>query len=120
MKMTDLVACLSSGKGSWIQVSTLQKITDWRKIFLITNDFGREKFSKTDNAEFIVLDLMKSAEELKADLVKSLEGKIDGTEVALNIVSGTGKEHMALISALLSLGFGVRFVIAVKGQLVEI
>ena len=35
--------------------------------------------------------------------------QIKGTEVALSIASGEGKEHMALISALLSLPAGIRF-----------
>ena len=39
---------------------------------------------------------------------------IDGTEVALSIASGDGREHMALISALLSLPVGVRFTALTK------
>ena len=39
-----------------------------------------------------------------------LSEKIVGTEVALNMISGTGKEHMALLSAVLKSGLGVRIV----------
>ena len=42
--------------------------------------------------------------------MKKLKGKINGTEVALSIASGSGKEHMAIISALLGMPVGVRFV----------
>ena len=44
------------------------------------------------------------------ELKEKLTGKIKGIEVAVNFVSGEGKEHMALMSALLKLGIGVRFV----------
>jgi len=38
----------------------------------------------------------------------------------VNIVSGDGKEHMALISALLKLGLGIRFVALTKEGIKEI
>ena len=36
--------------------------------------------------------------------------EITDLEIALNIVSGEGREHMAVVSALLSLGLGIRLV----------
>ena len=36
--MTDLIACLSSGKGTWGHVNRLISDGEWGKIFLITND----------------------------------------------------------------------------------
>jgi len=39
-----------------------------------------------------------------------LKGKIRGIEAAVNLISGTGKEHMAIMSALLKLGLAIRFV----------
>ena len=47
-----------------------------------------------------------------------LKGKLSSTEVALSIASGDGKEHMALISALLSIPAGVRFVALTKDGIV--
>jgi len=55
---------------------------------------------------------------MKQEILKKLEGKIDGTEVALSIASGEGREHMALISALLSLPVGVRFTALTKEGLI--
>ena len=43
-----------------------------------------------------------------------LKGKFKGTEIALSIASGSGKEHMALISALMSVPVGVRFTALTK------
>jgi len=42
--MTELVACLSTGKGTWGHVSRLIADGTWEKIILITNDFGKENF----------------------------------------------------------------------------
>jgi hypothetical protein len=55
---------------------------------------------------------------LKKELEDKLRGKIKGTEVALSIASGDGKEHMALISALLAQPVGVRFTALTKDGIV--
>ena len=112
--MTDLVACLSSGEKSWVHIARLIKEQDWNKIFLITNDFGRKNFKAEKNAEFIVVDFQKPVFELIEDIRKGLKGKITDLEVALNLVSGSGKEHMAILSALLKLGVGIRLMAVTK------
>jgi hypothetical protein len=58
--------------------------------------------------------LNKKIKELRDELKEKLKGKINGTEVALSIASGDGKEHMALISALLAIPVGVRFTALTK------
>ena len=52
-------------------------------------------------------------------LKENLKGKIDGTEVALSIASGNGKEHMAVISSLLKIPAGIKFVALVKEGIIE-
>ena len=52
---------------------------------------------------------MVKKSEVNQEFLKKLKGKINGTEVALSIASGDGKEHMALISALINLPVGIRF-----------
>lgn len=105
----ELIALLSSGKGTWAQVSGLIKHGEWDNIILVGDQFA-EKFSPGKPAEFIKIDTEKRVVELKEEILKKLKGKINGTEVALSIASGSGKEHMALISALLGMPVGVRFV----------
>ncbi|MBS3074418.1 hypothetical protein J4447_03105 [Candidatus Pacearchaeota archaeon] len=106
----ELVALLSSGKGTWAHVSGLIKNGDWDSIILIGDAFA-EKFSTDKKHEFVKIDSGRKLLEIKEDIMKKLKGKISGTEVALSIASGSGKEHMALISALLSLPVGVRFAV---------
>ena len=118
--MTDLVACLSTGKGTWTHVKGVISGCEWDNIFLITNEFGREKFSSEKKVEFIVVDSSKPLLELVGDIKKQLKDKISGTEVALNLVSGTGKEHMAILSAILKLGLGLRFIALTKDGVKEV
>jgi hypothetical protein len=108
--MTELVALLSIGKGTWGEVAKVIKAEEWDQVFLVTNEFGRDTFTKTDNMEFIVVNSNESIELLISHIQEALKEKIKGTEVALNMASGTGKEHMAVLSALLKLGVGIRLV----------
>ena len=104
----ELIALLSTGKGTWGQVSGLMKHCDWEKIILFGGDFAKD-FKHEKDFEFIKVDLDKKLTELKEEFSKKLKGKINGTEVSLTIASGDGKQHMALISALLNLPVGIRF-----------
>ena len=53
-------------------------------------------------------------------LMKELSNLIVGVEVGVNLVSGTGKEHMVLLSSLLRLGFGIRLVDVEDDKLIEL
>jgi hypothetical protein len=112
----ELIALLSTGKGTWAQAAGVINHGEWDKVILIGNDFAK-KFQTEKANEFIEFKSSRLM-ELKDELVKKLKGKINGTEVALCIASGSGKEHMALISALLSLPVGVRFTALTKDGMV--
>ena len=71
-------------------------------------------------SEFCCCRLQKPVSELIEDIRKSLDGKIYDLDVALNMVSGTGKEHMAILSALLKLGLGIRLMAVTKNGVVEL
>lgn len=108
--MTSLIAFLSSGKGTWGHVQKVVEGEEWEKVFLITDDFGKEKFKSGKEIEFVVINKDKFLSEISSQIYDSLKGKINDIEVGVNIISGTGKEHMALISALMKLGLGIRLV----------
>ena len=111
----ELVALISAGKGSWGQVAGVVNHGDWEKIILIGNEFARQ-FTIEKEFDFIEVKSNQII-ELKDEILKKLKGKINGTEVALSIASGDGKEHMALISALLGLPVGIRFTVLTKDGL---
>ena len=112
----ELVALVSSGKGSWDQVTGVINKGDWDKIIIIGNSIAR-KFTSDKEFEFIEITSQRLI-DMKIEINKKLKGKIKGTEVALSIASGEGKEHMALISALLTLPVGIRFSALTKDGIV--
>lgn len=117
----DLIAVLSSGKGTWGHVARLIADVSWNKIFLVTNEFGKENFTCDKPFEFILVDERRGIEEMRKELKSQLEGRLKSfDEIALNIISGTGKEHMALLAALLELGIGVKFMALTKDGVKEL
>jgi len=118
--MTDLIACISSGEKSWAHVERLIKEENWSRIFVITNDFGKKNFKSEKKAEFIVVDFQKPVFELIEEIRKGLKDRITDLEIALNLVSGNGKEHMAILSALLKLGVGIRLMAVTKDGVKEL
>ncbi|MBU1203983.1 MAG: hypothetical protein KKG60_02855 [Nanoarchaeota archaeon] len=116
----ELVACLSTGKGTWAQVSQLIKQGDWTKIYLITNEFGKENFTKDQKTELIPINDKQEVNEMRDEIITKLRPLIKTPEVAVNITSGTGKEHTALITALLKLGLSIRFYTNTKSGVEEI
>lgn len=112
----ELIALISSGKGTWGQVAGVVNRGEWDNIILIGNDFAK-KFTTEKDFEFIEIK-NSGIIDLKNEINQKLQGKIKGTEVALTIASGDGKEHMAIISALLSLPVGIRFTALTKDGIV--
>ena len=103
---------IGTGKGTWGQVAGLIQRGEWDSIFLIGDSFAN-KFTTEKDFEFIETS-NKRIIDLKEEIIGKLKGKVKGTEVALSIASGEGKEHMALISALLGLPVGIRFTALTK------
>ncbi|MBI2672115.1 hypothetical protein HYX16_04230 [Candidatus Woesearchaeota archaeon] len=118
--MTELVACLSTGKGTWGHVNRLLEDESWEKVILITNEYGKENFKKNEKSEFLVINPNQGLRELRDEIHNKLKDQIKGTEVAINFISGSGKEHMALIGALLKLGVGIRLTALTKEGIEEI
>ena len=108
--MVDLVVSLSKRDKTWNYVAKLINEYSWDNIILLTDKFGGDEFKFNKKVDFVIIDSTLSLVSLAKDIKEKLTGKIKGIEVAVNFVSGGGKEHMALMSALLKLGLGVRFV----------
>jgi hypothetical protein len=109
----ELVAFLGDDKENWGQVSGLINKGEWEKIILLGNK-NTSSFPKLKNSEFLIIDTSKNLLELKSEIMSKLKGKFSEFEACLSLASGTGKEHMALISALLSLPVGIRLVAYTK------
>lgn len=118
--MTELIACLSTGKGTWGHVARLLQDQRWGKVYLLTNEYGKENFHTSNNVELVTINENMGIKELRDDIKVKLQSKITGSEVAVNFISGSGKEHMTLVSALLQLGVAIRFVALTKDGIEEI
>ena len=95
------------------------KYGEWENIIILGDDFAKQ-FASEKKFEFIRIDLTKKLKELKEEFMQKLQGKINGTEVALSIASGDGKEHMALMSALINLPVGIRFAALTKEGVIDL
>jgi hypothetical protein len=108
--MAQLVTLLSYGKGTWNEVLQLIK-QDWDKVYLLCNEFAY-KTVEINQKNVIKIQIPETIndtyiEKLTSLFKKQLQHEFD---VAVNITSGTGKEHMAMLNAILKAGVGLRFV----------
>ncbi|MCA9459721.1 MAG: hypothetical protein KC550_04200 [Nanoarchaeota archaeon] len=117
--MVSLIAMLSSGKGTWSQVSSLINCVKWDKVYLVCNEFAYENFEIDSNKALKLKINEKNTYEIFEKLSKFFKKDINDFEVAINISSGTGDEHMALVSAILKSGIGLRFVYVENKELKE-
>lgn len=117
--MSTLIALLSSGKGTWAQVNALIKYTKWEKIYLICNDFAYETFEIDPSIATKLKFDEKHPNDAFPKLAKFFKKEIKDFEVALNLSSGTGQEHMMVTSAVLKAGLGLRFVYCEHSELKE-
>jgi hypothetical protein len=111
-KVMELVAFVGKDQENWGQISALINHGEWEKVVLVKSSEA-EGF-ESDN-ETLRVNTSKPILELKEELMQKLKSKLAGDfEVSVSIASGNGKEHMALISALLSIPVGIRFVVFTK------
>lgn len=119
--MTDLVACLSTGKGTWTNVLQLVKKEDFENVFLIVNNWAKDNLKlERENLHMVVVNSDSSTKAIQDKITDELKGKIKDFEVAVNIDSGSGKEHTAIITALMKLGLALRFVGFENEQIIEL
>ena len=107
--MTSLIVSLGVGKGTWAYVGKLIDAEPWDRVFVVTDETGLS-LRANKKLDFVVVKEEQFLAEMVETIKKQLDGKIADTEVALNFVSGTGKVHMAILSALLKLGLAIRLV----------
>lgn len=108
--MTILIACLGTDQRTHEYMQRLAEGESWEAIFLIADNDGKNTFKCGREVSFIIADSKQPLQQLASQIKESLKEKIADMEVAVNITLGTGKEHMALMSALIKLGLGIRLV----------
>ena len=71
----ELVALISSGKGSWAQVSGLMKHGEWDNVILIGDSFSK-KFASEMKFDFVEVDLDRKILDLKDEIIKNHDSRI--------------------------------------------
>ena len=119
-RMTELIACLFEGEGTRKHVLKLIESEEWEKVLLITDEQNKNGFPQTKNTEFVVIAVDTHLSDMIEEIKQDINQKIVGPEVGLNMISGSGKVHMAVLSALLKSGFGIRLVALTKDGVKEV
>lgn len=112
--MTKLVVFLGAG-GSAHALKIIEG-ENWEEIILVTTK--PTPFSCTKHHRFVVLDEEWSVTQMINTIKEGLRG--EWGEVGLNFVSGTGKEHMALIAGVMHAGLSFRLVAVTKEGIKEL
>ena len=109
----ELVAFLGNDKETWGQVNGIINHSEWEKIIIVKSKTA-EDYDSPKESDLVIVDTSKPLLELKEELITKLKTKLSGFDAHVSIASGTGKEHMALISALLTIPVGIRLVVFTK------
>ena len=99
-----LLAVLGIGKGTWGHIARLINEEEWDKILIVGNDWGKENFApakenpeKAKEIDWIIVNNRAGFKILK-DTIKEKLPDVD--EICVSLISGSGKEHIALLAAL--------------------
>lgn len=91
-----LLAVLGVGKGTWGHVARLISEETWDKILLVSNEWGKENFSPAKECDWIMVNNRAGFEIIKDEIKNRLPEK----ELVISLISGSGKEHMAVLAAI--------------------
>lgn len=110
-----LVAYLGEDKETYGQISALINRMEELDQILLVKDKSLENPFASDKVVAIDVDKSKDLLTFKQTIQEKLKAELSTEmEVALSIASGNGKEHMAVISALLSIPVGIKLVAFTK------
>jgi len=115
----DLVAFVGNDRENWGQITAIIKRGAWDNV-IVVKDKEVKDFPVLSNGAILDIDCKVPLVELKKEMMDKLKSKVKEFEVSLTIASGSGKEHMALISALLSMPVGIRLVVFTKKGIEQI
>lgn len=102
-----LIGVLGIGKGSWGHVARLISEEQWDSILIIGNEWGKENFSPAKEVDWIIVNNRAGFDVIK----NAIKEKLPDDEIFVSLISGSGKEHMALIAALNEAGKEFKLVV---------
>ena len=110
----NLVAFVGTDMENWGQITALMHRMECEKVVLVcSSEAGAFPASeKCISVEVVGSSPIAALKQQMIDVLKPHLGS--DFEVAVSLASGTGKEHMALISALLQIPVGIRIAVYTK------
>ena len=93
----SLLAVLGIGKGTWGHIARLISEEQWDQVLIIGNDWGKENFAPGQEVDWVIVNNRAGFKILK-DTIKEKLPQTD--EICVSLISGSGKEHIALLAAL--------------------
>jgi hypothetical protein len=96
--MKTIMITLGVGKGTWGKAKRVCS-EEWDKIVILGNEWAQDTFKADFAYDWIVLDENKDSCQLVEDISSQLPA--DG-DIYINLSSGSGREHNALVAALVS------------------
>ena len=117
--MPTLILNITKDEGSWAHCKKLIDCGRWDKVIAFCDINAQKNFSTCKEIKKFAIDFSKKIPELSEDMHAKLSS-IEDLEVYVNFVSGSGREHMALISAILKSGLGMRLIVATADGVKEI
>ncbi|HLC31686.1 MAG TPA: hypothetical protein VJK51_03385 [Candidatus Nanoarchaeia archaeon] len=110
----ELVAFVGEDAGHWGQLSALLNRFECERIVLVVQK-GVAGYPTNEKTRVVEVDSSLPLQKLKDSIEEKLKKEIDGAfEVAVSLASGSGKEHMALLAALLSIPVGIKLIAYTK------
>ncbi len=116
----DLIALVFEPEDSWSHVRKLIERGEWKSIVIITDKGCEKRFTANKKYKAVIIDSEQPAADIIKLLISSLKPILMDFEAGLNMVSGSGKEHMCVLAALLKLGVGVRLMALTKEGVKEL
>src|SRR3989339_211450 len=92
----SLVATLGVGKGTWGHVARVVADEKFDKVVLIATEWVKENFKLAQDSEWILINNRAGFEVIKEEI----KSKLPKGEIIVSLVSGSGKEHIALLAAI--------------------
>lgn len=110
----EFVAFLGKDKETWGQVTALLNRLEYEHAIII-KDKNADDFPINEKCKVLEINSDKPIIELREQIQTKIKSMLSGDfEVTLSIASGNGKEHMAVVSALLNLPVGIKLVVYTK------
>lgn len=111
----EFVTYVSDDKDGIGQITALIKRIECEKIVCVCASGFELPFEDSRIAK-VEVDISKPLQGLRDEMKEKMKKILSNDfEVALSLACGKGKEHMALVSALLNIPVGVRLVAFTKG-----